>query len=139
LLVLPRTAAPLRMARHERVARSAAIAAEAERLQPEHGAQRQPVVRAPDGGAGRNVVDPELLQNSSSCRAAATTRSTDGMYASSIFQYGYGTSKPVTRSTGPRRSRIAFSARIAASSPAKPFVRGASCTITTRPVLAADA
>src|SRR5205809_274564 len=74
LLVLPRTAAPLRVARHERVARSAAIAAQAERLQSERGAQREPVVRTADGGAGRNVLDPELLQNSSSCRAAATTR-----------------------------------------------------------------
>ena len=34
----------------------------------------------------------DLPQNSRSFRAASTTRSTDGMYASSIFQYGYGTS-----------------------------------------------
>ena len=32
------------------------------------------------------------IQNSSSLRTAATTRSTDGMYASSSCQYGYGTS-----------------------------------------------
>ena len=31
-------------------------------------------------------------QNSSSFRAASATRSADGMYASSICQYGYGTS-----------------------------------------------
>ena len=31
-------------------------------------------------------------QNSSVFRTAATTRSTDGMYASSSCQYGYGTS-----------------------------------------------
>ena len=31
-------------------------------------------------------------QNASSRRAASTTRSTDGMYMSSICQYGYGTS-----------------------------------------------
>src|SRR2546423_6031507 len=37
-------------------------------------------------------------------RAASATRATDGMYESSICQYGYGTSKPVTRRTGPRRS-----------------------------------
>jgi hypothetical protein len=35
---------------------------------------------------------PPAFQNSSVFRAAATTRSTDGMYASSICQYGYGTS-----------------------------------------------
>ena len=31
-------------------------------------------------------------QKASSLRTASTTRATDGMYASSIFQYGYGTS-----------------------------------------------
>ena len=38
--------------------------------------------------------EPEPLgaQNSSSFRAASATRSADGMYASSICQYGYGTS-----------------------------------------------
>ena len=44
----------------------------------------------------------------------------------------------MTRSTGPRRSRIAFSASTAASSAPNPATRGASCTITTRPVFAAD-
>ncbi len=38
----------------------------------------------------RQLVDHR--QNASSLRAASTTRSTDGMYASSIDQYGYGTS-----------------------------------------------
>ena len=38
----------------------------------------------------RQLVDD--AQNSSSFRTASTIRSTDGMYASSIFQYGYGTS-----------------------------------------------
>ena len=61
------------------------------------------------------------------------------MYQSSSCQYGYGTSKPVTRRTGPRRSRIAFSARIAATSAAKPSVRGASWTTTARPVLRTEA
>ena len=37
----------------------------------------------------RKLVDH---QKASSFRQAATTRATDGMYASSIFQYGYGTS-----------------------------------------------
>jgi hypothetical protein len=59
-----------------------------------------------------------LGQNSSSLRTAAETRSGEGMYASSICQYGYGTSYPVTRTTGPRRSSIAFSARTAATSAA---------------------
>ena len=38
--------------------------------------------------------EPQALraQNSSSFRTASTTRSTDGMYASSICHYGYGTS-----------------------------------------------
>ena len=39
----------------------------------------------------------------------------------------------------PCRSKIAFSAMIAASSAPKPTVRGASWTITTRPVFATDA
>jgi hypothetical protein len=70
--------------------------------------------------AGPAALEPEPQsladQNSSVLRTAATTRSTEGMYASSICQYGYGTSYPVTRITGARRSSIAFSARIAASS-----------------------
>ncbi len=39
-----------------------------------------------------NEPDPHPLQNSRTFRTASTTRSTDGMYASSICQYGYGTS-----------------------------------------------
>ena len=39
-----------------------------------------------------NEHDPERAQNSNTFRTASTTRSTDGMYASSICQYGYGTS-----------------------------------------------
>ena len=39
-----------------------------------------------------NEHDPERAQNSSTFRTASTTRPTDGMYASSICQYGYGTS-----------------------------------------------
>ena len=52
--------------------------------------------RIPQVVAGRAALkpEPEALagQNSSVLRTAATTRSTDGMYASSICQYGYGTS-----------------------------------------------
>src|SRR4029079_4410355 len=94
------------------------------------------------GQAFAEVRELELVRHQNSSkrrRAAATTRSTDGMYASSIDQYGYGTSNPVTRSTGPRRSRIAFSATTAANSAPKPATRGASWTITTRPVFATDA
>jgi hypothetical protein len=95
-------------------------------------------VVACDGLAGRGVaqvvagapavaLEPEaqpLAQNSD--RTASATRSGDGMYASSIAQYGYGTSYPVTRSTGPCRSKIAFSASSATSSAPNPTVRGAS-------------
>jgi len=46
--------------------------------------------------AGPAALEPEPQsladQNSSVLRTAATTRSTEGMYASSICQYGYGTS-----------------------------------------------
>jgi hypothetical protein len=45
--------------------------------------------------AAQTTLEPEpepLAQNSSSLRAASTTRAIDGMYASSICQYGYGTS-----------------------------------------------
>src|SRR5207248_11129437 len=94
-------------------------------------AREVPVQRAP--------LERELVDHGRSERTAATTRSADGMYASSIVQYGYGTSYPVTRSTGPCRSKIAFSAISAASSAPKPTVRGASWTITTRPVFATDA
>src|SRR4029079_1512559 len=90
------------------------------------------------GQALAEVRKLELVrhQNSVSTRcAAAATRSADGMYASSICQNGYGTSKPVTRSTGPRRSRIAFSAITAASSAPKPATRGASRTIPTHAAL----
>ena len=44
---------------------------------------------------GPGPLEPEaepLAQYSSSFRAAFATRSTEGMYASSICQYGYGTS-----------------------------------------------
>ena len=63
-----------------------------------------PLVLPADSFAGRRVTQEEpalgalhpetqpLGQNASSFRAAAATRSTDGMYASSICQYGYGTS-----------------------------------------------
>ncbi len=47
---------------------------------------REPTVQRPP--LERKLVD----QNASSRRAASTTRATDGMYASSICQYGYGTS-----------------------------------------------
>src|SRR5581483_9677846 len=86
-----------------------------------------------DQPLGDDPVRRRLQNSSSSRRAAAATRSADGMYQSSSCQYGYGTSKPVTRTIGPRRSRIAFSASTAASSAANPATRGASCTITTRP------
>src|SRR5205823_1633030 len=45
--------------------------------------------------AGTGALEPQaqaFCQNSSVFRTAATTRPTDGMYASSICQYGYGTS-----------------------------------------------
>ena len=47
-------------------------------------------------------------------------------------------SKPVTRRIGASRCRIASSWIVAASSPPNPEVRGASCTITTRPVFFTD-
>ena len=49
-----------------------------------------PSVPNPDRQDGDPVR--RVRQNSSNLRAASTTRSTDGMYASSICQYGYGTS-----------------------------------------------
>jgi hypothetical protein len=62
-------------------------------------ARAQAVVddRVGDLRARRVEVEPSPderapAQNSSSLVAASTTRSTDGMYASSICQYGYGTS-----------------------------------------------
>src|SRR5919198_1562504 len=50
------------------------------------------LVAADDHPLGYDPVRRRPLQNSSSFRTASTTRSTDGMYASSICQYGYGTS-----------------------------------------------
>ena len=47
-------------------------------------AREVPVQRAP--------LERQLVDHAASLRTAATTRSTDGMYASSIVQYGYGTS-----------------------------------------------
>src|SRR5713226_897520 len=55
------------------------------------------------------------------------------MYTSSNV-YGNGVSNPVTRTMGPRRYSIAFSARIALISAPNPAVRGASYTTTARPV-----
>ena len=37
-------------------------------------------------------LERQLVDHETSDRTAAATRSTDGMYASSIVQYGYGTS-----------------------------------------------
>jgi hypothetical protein len=49
--------------------------------------------RSGTDGAGRSVAPaPKTAQNASVFRIAAATRSADGMYASSICQYGYGTS-----------------------------------------------
>ena len=52
--------------------------------------------RVPQVEAALAALEPEPqplgAQNSSSFRAASATRSADGMYASSICQYGYGTS-----------------------------------------------
>jgi hypothetical protein len=51
--------------------------------------------RVPDAEAVAGTLEPQpepLGQNASRRFAASTTRSTDGMYASSICQYGYGTS-----------------------------------------------
>ena len=68
------------------------------------GDDADPLVPPADELARRGVAEPvpapgllqpqpeTLAQNSSSLRAASTTRSTEGMYASSICQYGYGTS-----------------------------------------------
>ena len=57
--------------------------------------QQRRVARLPaadDQPLGLDPVGRRSLQNSSSFRAASATRSADGMYASSICQYGYGTS-----------------------------------------------
>src|SRR2546425_13349187 len=59
------------------------------------------------------------------------------MYTSSSV-YGNGVSNPVTRTIGPRRYSIAFSARIALISAPYPPVRGASYTTTARPVFFTD-
>ena len=56
-------------------------------------ARRRPSPRrAASSRTRRARATSGAAQNSRSFRAASTTRSTDGMYASSIFQYGYGTS-----------------------------------------------
>src|SRR6185503_3704525 len=78
-------------------------------------------------------------QKERTCRRASTTRAGEGMCSSSSDQKGKGASYPVTRSTGPRRSRMAFSAKSAAISAPKPATRGASCTMTARPVLPTEA
>ena len=57
--------------------------------------QQRRVPRLPaanDEALGFDPIGRRLRQNSSSFRAASTTRSGEGMYASSICQYGYGTS-----------------------------------------------
>ena len=63
----------------------------------EAGLDRRAVLRNRLGFPPRCVVregpfERLAAQNSSSFATASTTRSTDGMYASSICQYGYGTS-----------------------------------------------
>src|SRR6185369_16500260 len=67
------------------------------------------------------------------CRIAFTTRSALGKYSCSRL-YGNGVSRPVTRRIGASRCAIARSWIEAISSAPKPQVRGASWTMTARPV-----
>lgn len=94
--------------RHERQARTGVERRIGDRLRPERDAGDRDDANARvlpgDARAGRGVaqvvagaapvaLEPEtktFAQNRE--RTAAVTRSTDGMYASSIVQYGYGTS-----------------------------------------------
>jgi hypothetical protein len=94
--------------RHEREPAAGLEAVVLQRLLAERRPRKRhdtdPLVLPPDRLPGRSVpevktsvgpLEPEakpLAQNARSRCAASTTRSTDGMYASSICQYGYGTS-----------------------------------------------
>jgi hypothetical protein len=59
---------------------------------PAHAFTRRRVPQVEPRAAALEPETQPLAQNSSVLRTASTTRSTDGMYASSICQYGYGTS-----------------------------------------------
>src|SRR5205085_6336838 len=73
------------------------------------------------------------LYHSRVWRIACSTRSAVGMYSCSRL-IGNGVSRPVTRRIGASRYSIARSWIAAISSAPKPHVRGASWTITQRPV-----
>ena len=65
-------------------------------------------------------------------------RGARGRYSFSSV-YGKGVSQPVTRTTGASRERKQRSWMSAESSAPKPQVRGASCTMTARPVFFTEA
>src|SRR5690606_1254663 len=92
------------------------------------------------GQAFPDVGKAELVghQDSSVWRAAVTMRSTDGRYWLSDRFNGKTLSQPVTRFTGDSSEYRQRSAISAATSAPKPAVRGASWTITIRPVLSTD-
>src|SRR5690606_20671221 len=79
------------------------------------------------------------IHASSVLRAAATIRSTEGRYWCSERFSGNTLSHPVTRRTGATNEYRKCSAMIAAISAPKPAVRGASWTITARPVFETEA
>src|SRR5690606_9756757 len=82
---------------------------------------------------------PSVQSVPSTCSQAATMSATLGRYKASWRYSGGGMSGAVTRRMGACRSSHRRSYRLAAISAPSPPERGASCTITRRPVLRTEA